>query len=175
MFEGDQVSNKLVTSTASTTGRSTLQHPYKKEYPSVPENIFFSGFLLQGRQKALIADIKLLFQMVVTKITKITGEGALKTDEQAFTKFKAGWQKLRFSLVHLSSVKEECVNEFYQTWYESFFLVWKELALVNDQELKHLYTVLLIFGLYTTYKTCREQIKPRIEIDTKHYDMLCKA
>jgi hypothetical protein len=47
----------------------------------VPDNIFFPGFLLQGRQKAFTTDIKLRFQMVVTEITKIMGEEGLDTDE----------------------------------------------------------------------------------------------
>ena len=89
----------------------------------------------------------------------------MNTDQFFFSTFKAVWKRLRFSLVHFSPTKEECVKEFYQTLYESFFLVWKELALVVDKANQQLYTLLLAYGLYTTYKTCQLETKPRIELD----------
>lgn len=82
------------------------------------------------------------------------------------------WAKLRFSLVHLAPTKEESVQEFYQMWHESFFQVWKELTLVSDPQSKDLYKVLLVYCLYTSFRTCKLDSKPRIEIDKKHYDII---
>ena len=69
----------------------------------------------------------------------------------AFNIFKVIWKKLRFSLVHLAPTKEECVQEFYQVLFEAFFLVWKEFSLACDPHSRELYTLLLVYGLYTSF------------------------
>ena len=73
-------------------------------------------------------------------------------------------------MIHLSLTREEDAGEFYQQWHESFFIVWKELALVSDQKNKALYTALLVYSLYTTYETCK--LSQPIEIDTETYDVI---
>ena len=75
-------------------------------------------------------------------------------------------------MIHLSRTKEENTTEFYQQWYESFFIVWKDLSLVADEQNKALYTTVLVYSLYTTYETCKLETKQPIEIDTEHYDIL---
>jgi hypothetical protein len=142
--------------------------------PKVPGNIFFPGFLLQGRQAAFLADIKLLFKMAAQQFFEsLLPHGLpIKTDKLAFDCFRDTWAKLRFSLVHLAPSKDENVQEYYQVWYETFFSVWKEYALVFDPKAKPLWSAILTFGVYTTFMTCKHDSRPKVEIDSTHYDIL---